>query len=319
MTSEISLSFTKKWWISIRPFALPASTMPVIFGSVLAYVYGSSSFSFGLFFLAFLAMIMLHSGANILNDIYDFKKGLDKFPTPVSGGVVRKIITTNEAMKAVLVFLTIGTLIGIYLAWVVGPKLLLIGVPGLLIGVFYTIGGKFALKYRALGDLAVFLNFGILGALGAWYVQTATFSWIPVLWAIPIATLVIAILHANNWRDIASDQEGHIHTIASLLGDKASLRYYGFLIFGPFFMVLALILVPYFLVPEFPFMPFSFALVLLSLPMALKLWQKALNRKQPKTPIDFIALDGATAQYNLVFGLLSTGALVIESVIRYLL
>ncbi|MBE0638348.1 MAG: 1,4-dihydroxy-2-naphthoate octaprenyltransferase [Bacteroidales bacterium] len=319
MNNEVSLSFTKKWWISIRPFSLPASTMPVIFGSLLAYVYGGTSFSFGNFALAFFAVVMLHSGANILNDIYDFKNGFDKFPNPVSGGVVRKIITTGEAMKAAIVLLTIGTMIGLYLAWVVGPLLLLIGVPGLLIGIFYTIGGKFALKYRALGDLAVFLNFGILGALGAWYVQTATFSWIPVLWAVPIATLVIAILHANNWRDIASDQEGHIFTIASLLGDKASLRYYGFLIFGPFFMVLALILVPFFLIPEFPFMPFSFVLVLLSLPMALKLWQKALNRKQPKNPIDFIALDGATAQYNLVFGLLSTGALLVESVIRYLL
>lgn len=319
MTEDLKLSFAKKWWISIRPFSLPASTMPVIFGTVLAYVYSESSFNFGLFALAFLAMVMLHAGANVLNDIYDFKKGLDKFPAPVSGGVVRKIITTADAMKAAVLLLTIGTLMGLYLAWVVGPTLLLIGVPGLLIGIFYTIGGKFALKYRALGDLAVFLNFGILGALGAWYVQTGTFSWVPVLWAVPIATLVIAILHANNWRDIASDQEGHIYTIASLLGDQASLRYYGFLIFGPFFMVLALIVIPYFLFPGFPFMPFSFALVLLSLPMALKLWQKALNRKQPKNPVDFIALDGATAQYNLAFGLLSTCALVVESVIRHLL
>jgi 1,4-dihydroxy-2-naphthoate polyprenyltransferase len=317
MTSDIKLSFSKKWWISVRPFSFPASTMPVIFGSVLAFVYGGGSFSFGLFILAFLAMLMLHSGANILNDIYDYKKGLDKFPTPVSGGVVRKIISTKEAMEAAILLLSVGTMIGLYLAWVVDAWLLLIGVPGLLIGVFYTIGGKFALKYRALGDLAVFLNFGVLGSLGAWYVQTASFSWVPVLWAIPIATLVIAILHANNWRDIASDQEGHIFTIASLLGDNSSLKYYGFLIFGPFFMVLALILVPYFLIPEFPFMPFSFVLVLLSLPMALKLWQKALNRKQPKNPIDFIALDGATAQYNLAFGLLCTIALVIESVFRY--
>lgn len=63
-------------------------------------------------------------------------------------------------------------------------------------------------------------------------------------------------------------------------------------------------------------MPFSFAIVLFSLPSALKLWQKALNRKQPKNPLDFIVLDGATAQYNLIFGLLCTGALVIESLFR---
>ncbi len=318
MTNTANLSFTKKWWISIRPFALPASTMPVIFGTVLAFVYGDSGFSFGLFLLAFVAMIILHSGANILNDIYDFKKGLDKFPTPVSGGVVRGIISIKEAKYAATLLLSIGTIIGLLLVWMVGPWLLAIGIPGLLIGIFYTKGDKFALKYRALGDLAVFLNFGVLGALGAWYVQTGSLSWIPVLWAVPLATLVIAILHANNWRDITGDRAGHIYTIASLLGDKASLRYYGFLIFGPFVMVLGLILVPYFLFPNFQAMPFSFAIVLLSLPLALRLWQKALNRKQPKNPIDFVALDGATAQFNLAFGLLCTIALVLESVIRYL-
>ena len=101
------------------------------------------------------------------------------------------------------------------------------------------------------------------------------------------------------------------------LGDVYKRQnYYGFLIFAPFFMVLALIFIPYFLFPEFPAMPFSFAIVLFSLPSALKLWQKALNRKQPKNPLDFIVLDGATAQYNLIFGLLCTGALVIESLFR---
>lgn len=310
------LSFLKKWWISIRPFALPASTIPVIFGTVLAYVYGGEVFNFWYFLMAFAGMVLLHSGANILNDIYDYKNGLDKIPTPVSGGVVRKIITVREAYIAASLLLASGTLLGLILAWLVGFQLLLIGVPGLLIGIFYTKGGKYALKYRALGDLAVFLNFGILGALGAWFVQTGSFSWIPVLWSVPIATLVIAILHANNWRDISSDQEGHIVTIATLLGDKGSLRYYGFLIFAPFIMVVALILVPHLVAPDFPAMPFSFAIVLLSLPMAFKLWQKALKRKEPVHPLDFIALDGATAQYNLIFGLLCIGALIIETIIR---
>ncbi|MGB4124243.1 MAG: prenyltransferase [Bacteroidales bacterium] len=316
MPNDISMGFFKSWWISIRPFSLPASTMPVVFGSVLAYVYGNVSFNFWFFLLAFFGMVFLHAGANILNDIFDYKNGFDKYPTLVSGGVVRKIITIKEAFIATIGFLTIGALIGFLLAWLVGLKLLLIGVPGLLIGIFYTKGRKIALKYHALGDLAVFLNFGIFGALGAWFVQTGTLSWIPVLWSMPIATLVIAILHANNWRDITSDADGHIYTIASVLGDKKSLNYYGFLIFAPFFMVLALIFIPYFLFPEFPAMPFSFAIVLFSLPSALKLWQKALNRKQPKNPLDFIVLDGATAQYNLIFGLLCTGALVIESLFR---
>ena len=89
-----------------------------------------------------------------------------------------------------------------------------------------------------------------------------------------------------------------------------------YLIFGPFVVVLALIVLPYFAFPNVLFMPFTFGIVILSLPMALKLWQKALNRKEPKNPIDFVALDGATAQFNLIFGLLCTLALVIEAAIK---
>lgn len=318
MTNEKQLSFFKKWWISSRPFSFPASTMPVVFGTVLSVVYGEAELNPWLFLLAFFGMVILHAAANILSDINDFSFGLDKVPTPVSGGVVRKLITLKEARNASIFLFSTGAVIGFILAWISGPMLLLIGVPGLLIGIFYTRGGKIALKYHALGDLSVFLNFGILGSLGAWYVQTSTLSWIPVLWAVPMATLVIAILHANNWRDITSDRQGHIYTIATIFGDKGSLSYYAFLIYGPFIMVLGLILIPYLLFPELTFMPFTFAIVILSLPMAVKLWQKALNRRQPKNPIDFIALDGATAQYNLAFGILCTVALVLEAVIRHL-
>ena len=316
MTEETQISFFKKWWISLRPFSFPASTMPVVFGTVLAYVYGGEAFNVWYFLLAFFGMVFLHSGANVLNDIIDFKKGLDKVPAPVSGGVVRRIISIPEARVASILLFGVGTAMGIYLAYMTSWWLLLIGVPGLLIGIFYSLGGTVALKYHALGDLAVFLNFGTLGALGAWFVQAETFSWIPVIWSIPMSMLVIGILHANNWRDIASDREGNIYTIANMLGDKASLKYFGYLIFGPFFVVLALIVVPYFAFPNQPFMPFTFGIVILSLPMALKLWQKALNRKTPRNPIDFVALDGATAQFNLVFGLLCTVALVLEAVLR---
>lgn len=316
MTEEQKISFFKKWWISLRPFSFPASTMPVIFGTVLAYVYGGAVFNPWFFLLAFFGMVFLHAGANVLNDIIDFKKGLDKVPAPVSGGVVRRLITIREAKIASTLLFTVGTAMGLILAYFTSPWLLLIGVPGVFIGIFYSLGGKIALKYHAFGDLAVFLNFGTLGALGAWFVQTGTFSWIPVIWALPMSMLVIGILHANNWRDITSDREGNINTIASMLGDKASLRYYGYLIFGPFFVVLGLILVPYFAFPNITFMPFTFGIVIISLPMALKLWQKALNRREPKNPIDFVALDGATAQFNLVFGLLCTLALVLEAVIR---
>ncbi|MCX6235332.1 MAG: 1,4-dihydroxy-2-naphthoate octaprenyltransferase [Bacteroidetes bacterium] len=306
----------KKWWISIRPFAMPASTMPVIFGTVLAALYGNYPFRPGVFVLALLGMVILHSAANILSDITDYRKGLDTVPTPVSGGIVRGILSPMEAKRVSILLFVTGTIIGLILTWLSGYFLLVIGITGLIIGIFYTLGDKIALKYHAFGDFAVFMNFGILGSLGAWYVQSSTFSWIPALWAVPMALLVIAILHANNWRDIASDNQGKIFTVASLLGDKGSLRYYAFLIFGPFIIIYGFIFIPRLISPNIPAMPLPFIIVIFALPLAIILWRKALSRFHPKKPMDFITLDGATATLNLAFGILCTLSLFIYAFIN---
>jgi 1,4-dihydroxy-2-naphthoate octaprenyltransferase len=290
--------------------------MPVIFGTVLAVVYGNFSLNILNFVLAFIGMVILHGGANILSDIFDYQKGLDKEPAPTSGGVVRGYITIREAWVASLSMLIVGTGIGLYLTYVSGPWLLAVGLLGLFVGTFYTSNMKLALKYNGFGDLAVFLNFGILGSLGAYYVQSGQLSWIPVVWAVPMSMLVIAILHANNWRDIQSDKAGKIFTIAALLGDKKSLSYYGVLIYGPFVLVLLLILVPHLFFPKIAAMPLTFLITLLALPLALRLWKKAINRENPTKPLDFIALDGATAQLNLLFGTLCTLALILYAVIH---
>ena len=122
-----------------------------------------------------------------------------------------------------------------------GKPILWIGITGVAVGGFYT-WGPMPLKFNALGDLAVFLNFGVLGSLGAWTVQTGSLSWTPVLWAIPMSIFVVGILHANNWRDIQSDQAGGIQTMASLLGDTASEGYYIFLLLSPFVIILLYLL-----------------------------------------------------------------------------
>ena len=298
----------KKWLIAIRPFALSASSMPVIFGAVAAVVVGGAHLNIPLFLLSLLAMMILHSAANMLNDVQDFRKGLDVEPTPVSGAVVRSLLTPEQVMKGAVVLLIAGSLIGLVIVWRVGLPVLYIGIAGLAVGIFYT-GKPFTLKYHGLGDLAVFLDFGLLGALGAWTVQTGSLSWLPVVWAVPMSMLVVGILHANNWRDITGDSGKCVTTMASLLGDRGSLVYYGKLIFGPFVLIAAFV--------AFKIMP-SFLVTLLALPMAAARWRKALNRATPKQPLDFIALDGATAQLNLVFGLLCTASLILHFILRRL-
>ncbi|MFH1852261.1 MAG: 1,4-dihydroxy-2-naphthoate octaprenyltransferase [Candidatus Neomarinimicrobiota bacterium] len=307
---EPAPAFLKKWLVATRPFALPASTMSVIFGTVLAITIGSAQPDWLLFLLSFLAMAILHTGSNLLNDAFDYRQGIDRQVNPVSGGVVRGWISAREAQVAGLLFLAVGSLIGLYIVSVVGMAIFWIGIIGVCIGILYT-WGPAPLKFIALGDWAVFLNFGILGALGAWTVQTGSVSWVPALWAIPMSLLVVAILHANNWRDISSDSATGIRTMASLLGDRASETYYTLLLFSPFALIIVFLIITR--LPWFgPAMPLTFLVTLLALPQAIGLNRKGRQRLTADQPMDFLSLDGATAQFNLQFGLLGVAALIID-------
>ncbi len=302
----------KKWLIAARPWSLPASTMPVVFGTALAVVIGGARFAPLRALWALVTMMGLHSAANMLSDVFDARRGLDRDVTPVSGAIVRGWLTDKQVLRGSVSLFAGGTLSGLLLAAATGRSLFAVGAIGLAVGAGYSL-----LKARALGDLAVFLNFGLLGAAGAWIVQTGTFSWVPVVWTVPMALLVIAILHANNWRDIRSDGERRVTTVAGLLGDCGSLVYYGCLLFLPFLIDIVLIAWPRLGRAPLPPMPLTFLIVLLALPSALRLWGRAMRRSAPRRPMDFIILDGATASHNLVFGLLSAAAAVLEGFLKW--
>ena len=313
MENKADVTRLRKWIAAARPWSFPASTMPVIFGTSLAVVAGGASLNPFYFLLAFLAMVILHAAANMLSDAFDFQRGLDRDVTPVSGAVVRGWLSVKDAKRGAAVLFVAGSAAGLALAGMTGRALLVVGAIGVAVGLFYTL-----LKYHALGDLAVFLDFGILGSLGAWIVQTRAFSWLPVIWAVPMAMLVSAILHANNWRDTVTDSEREVKTMASLLGDRRSLAYYGLLVFGPFALVFLFIVLPrLFPMPLRP-MPWRFSIVVLALPMALRLLGRALRRRAPRKPLDFVILDGATAQLNLAFGLLYSAAAWLPRVLPFL-
>ncbi len=305
-----------KWRVAMRTFSFPASTMSVVFGTALAATVGQAPFQWVLFLASFFGMALLHAGANLLNDVYDFRKGLDRHVNPVSGAVVRGWITPGQALTAGWLLLGLGSALGLYLVGKVGLPILWIGLAGVAIGVLYT-WGPFPLKFNALGDLAVFTNFGVLGTLGAWTVQTGRPAWFPAFWAVPMSLLVVGILHANNWRDIRSDTGGGIRTMASLLGDRFSEAYYAFMILGPFALILLLMLLSR-VADLGPKMPYAFLITFLASPLALGLLKKARQRHAPRHPLDFAALDGATAKLNLVFSVLCTLALGLDALIRHL-
>ena len=304
--------FIKLWWIAARPYSLTASSMPVIFGTAMAVTIGGASFHLFRFLAALVGMVSLHVGANLLNDGIDFKRGFDRRVNPISGAVVRGWISPRRAFAVAAALFVTGSILGIILVVVAGLPILWIGLAGVAIGVVYS-AGPFALKYHAIGDLAVFLDFGVLGAMGAWAVQTEEVSWLPALWALPMSLLVIGILHANNWRDIEFDTAGGAQTMASLIGDRLSVVYYAFLVFSPFAIVLAILVLGHLGIGEK--MPWTFLLTFLTLPMAVMLMRRGLARHTSPDPRLFRSLDGATWQLNLLFGLLATASLLLAAIL----
>lgn len=300
----VAPGFFKTWFMASRPWSWPASIVPVLFGTALAAVVGDFSFRPGVFAAALLGIVVLHSGANILSDADDLDKGLDKLGqvTPVTGGVARGWITPAQARRGAAAFLAAGALIGLGIVWASGTAVLVIGAAGILVGYLYT-----HLKYNAFGDLAVFLNFGPLATAGAWAAQAGAFSWYAFWWGVPSGLIIIGILHANNWRDMASDKAGGIRTMAGLLGDTGSMIYYCLLLGVPFvYVAAAVVLSRGWAAP----LPWTMLAVFLSLPMAIDRVKRAARRAAPASPMDFVILDGATAQLNMIFGLLLTAGLV---------
>lgn len=295
-----------------RPWGTAISVVPALMGALLAVSVGGAPMYWGRMLVTALAVWLAHSAANMFSDVADFRNGLDRTPIPVSGSLVRGWLTERQTFALGCGCLLAGGLLGAGLAAVAGPAPLAVAAAGLALALGYS-----GLKRVALGDLAVFVAFGPLIALGAWTVFTGRFSWIPLLWMSPFGLVVIAVLHANNWRDATSDRARGVISVAGLLGDRGSLAYYGALIFGPFLLTLALIELPRRLsVAGWIPMPRAFLLVFLCLPAALSLWRRALRRRTPRDPMEFVTLDGATAKFLVPMGALHIAAAVLAQVMK---
>lgn len=284
--------------------------MPVVFGTLLAVVAAGAEFRWGLFVLALIAMLLLHAAANILNDAADFSRGVDRRVLPGSGAVVRNLLSVNQAYQSAALLFALGSMLGVFIAAFSSWSVVVLGIIGVALGAAYSAGGV-GLKYKALGDFTVLITFGLLGCLGAWTVQTGSLSWAPIIWALPQGLLVVAILHANNWRDLNGDGLAGFSTVAVLLGNRGSERYYVFLVFAPFLLMLFYALTPGLTGVTLPW-PEAFLLVFLALPLSIRLFRQVRRRASGVQADEFAVLDGATAHLNLVFGLLCIIALLLQ-------
>ncbi len=287
------------WLTAVRPFAYTASVLTVVLGAAMAYHAGFTP-RWGALALTLLGVVCFHTAANLLNDCFDHRRGLDRQVFPVSGAVVRGWITERQAFRAAMLCLAIGVMCGVALVAFAGWVVLLLGILGAVCALGYTTP-RFCFKYAGLGDVAIFFAFGVLPVFGTWWVQTRTFSWLPILWSIPLVSLTVGILHANNWRDLATDGDQGCRTVAGWLGFDGSRRYYRLLVLLPFALVVLYVglgRIPRLRLPT----PTLALIALLALPLALQL----ARTRRAEDPGAFAMLDGKTAQLHMLFGILVT-------------
>ena len=236
----------KTYWLAARPYSLTASVVPVLLGAALGKLLLSGLALDGTFWLHF-ALVMVGCLAvqivsNLVNDLVDFNTGLDtaesstRFKALVTGA-----LTWRQMFGFTLLMCGVSGAIGLYFIWLVRGPLIWIVVAGGILAIEYT-APPLKLKYRALGDLGVLLCFGLGMLFGTYFVlghghpdRLSLRNLLAVLlYALPSASLVVAILHANNHRDRASDSDAGAHTLANTLGFGASKALLVGLLVGPY-------------------------------------------------------------------------------------
>jgi len=208
------------WGLAIRPRTLPAAAAGVVMGSAVAWRDGFFRLDAALACL--FAALLLQIGSNLANDVFDFERGTD---TPERLGPTRVtqagLLTPREVKAGMTVVFGAAALLGLYLAWLGGLPIVLIGIAAIISAIAYT-GGPFPLGYHGLGDIFVFIFFGLAAVAGTYYVQAGSVSAAAWWMTIPPGLIITAILVVNNLRDIDNDRKGGKHTLAVRIGERAT-------------------------------------------------------------------------------------------------
>jgi 1,4-dihydroxy-2-naphthoate octaprenyltransferase len=218
------LSPFKIWLMASRPRTLPAAAAPVLVGTAYAYTLGT--FKVLTFIATLLGALFIQIGTNLSNDYSDARRGADTEdrlgPVRVTAG---GLVPPKQVLIATYVAFGLAVLVGVYLIVTAGWQILLIGVLSILAGVLYT-GGPRPYGYEGLGEVFVFLFFGLVAVTGTFFAQREEFIWEAFVLAVPVGLLATAILMVNNTRDLETDRRAGKRTLAVRLGrDRARLGY----------------------------------------------------------------------------------------------
>ena len=230
----------KKWIKAFRLRTLPLALSCIVAGSGLSEL---SDMSWLVFTLAISTTLFLQVLSNLANDYGDFVKGADNEDRIGPARALQSGEITESAMKkavilcAVFALLSGITLLGVSFNWQFNQSfimLFILGIVGIAAAIKYTVG-KFALAYHALGDVFVFLFFGLVGVLGANYLQNQSINWSDFLIAITVGFWSVGVLNMNNMRDHVNDKAQNKNTVVVLMGFNKAKFYQSFLIIGGLF------------------------------------------------------------------------------------
>jgi 1,4-dihydroxy-2-naphthoate octaprenyltransferase len=297
MATATAPSPVRIWIMAARLRTLPAAIAPVLVGTSVAVQQGV--FRPGPFAAALLGALFIQIGTNLANDYSDAKRGADAEdrvgPVRVTAG---GLVPPRQVLVATYVTFGLAVVCGLYLVAVSGVELLFVGIASIAAGVLYT-GGPRPYGYEGLGELFVFLFFGIVAVTGSTFAQLEAWPWESFVLAVPIGLLASAILVVNNVRDMDSDKRAGKRTLAVRLGRDRGRLIYALMIYGAYFVAplpwLLGSLSPWLLLPW------------LTAPLAVKLVRSVRRHADGPTLNEALA---QTGMLQLVFGLLlSAGVL----------
>ena len=293
-----TISTANAWLLATRPKTLPAAVAPVVVGSAMAYVHQHFALMPAIACLA--VALLLQIGVNLANDFFDFSKGVD---TEDRLGPVRVtqsgLIAPGRVKSAMMMVFVLSLLPGLYLISIGGWPVIVIGAASIMAALAYS-GGPFPLASHGLGDLFVFIFFGLVAVCGTYYVQAFQLTPMVLVMGVVVGLMITAILVVNNLRDIETDQRVGKRTLAVIVGIRATKLEYSLLHASAYILPAA-------------FWVFDLVNVFILLPLLTLPWAIQLNRTIWNNP------DGAmlnqtlagTARLALIFCLLFSMGLIL--------
>lgn len=314
MTNDVSAASPGKlkiWLAEVRAPFFTATIVPILLGAMIAWAR-TGTLHFGYFLLTMLGGLLLHTGTNVANDYFDHRSGTDdvnvEFVRPFTGGsrmIQNGLLTSREVISGALAAFALACVVGLYLAYVRGPLILVLGLVGIFSGFFYT-APPFNLVSRGIGEFFIGLNFGVLMTLGSYFVQTGQLAWEPVVASIPVGLLIVGVLYINEFQDAPADGAvGKDHLVVRLGRKRAAFGYLLLMVTTYAVIVLAALL----RITS----PFTL-IALATLPVAVR--AIGVARAHYDEYLKLVPANAATVFLHLLTGLLLSAGYLLDKAIR---